>query len=246
MKKFEKFSFITILVSFLSACGGGEEGKSVKGSGNQQTKTYSHDGFFLNDNIQIWMLVDSERNREGIVTGLFHWDTYYLTDNHFWKGDKLSALGLTYETDWQGSRLFDYGAHYKSEVTFSDDFKQASISGHTRYYAFGDTFTNHTQDLVELSGLLGTHTNPADGTTWDLQKDGYFIINGECTITGTVTKSRFYHEVMNAQATGCVNASENGTDYNGVVIAYSFKGKTYINGVFKNSSAILSVNVPTS
>lgn len=249
-----------VLAVFLSACGGDNNtvGNSVDSSpslppksenktgSEDKPKTYSPDGFFINDNVLLWMLVDSNRDSEGVIVGLYHWDTFYFTDSHSWENGRLKTQGLTYETDWQGSRLFDYGAHYKSEVTYSDDFKQASISGHTNYYAFGDQFTNNTHSLIELTEVKGTHTNSDDGSTWYQQEDGYFIINGECTISGTATKNNFYYEVVNAKATGCSNATKNGTNYKGVVVAFTYKGKRYLNGLFKNSSAILRVNVPTS
>ncbi len=91
-----------------------------------------------------------------------------------------------------------------------------------------------------------THTNSDDGSTWLLQEDGYFIINGECTISGTATKSNFYYNVVNAEATGCTDLAKNGTNYNGVVVAFNYKGQRYLNGLFKNSSGILQANVTSS
>lgn len=249
-----KRTYPLLLAAFLSACGGDDNpvGNSVEAPSKNEDKSeaepkaYSPDSFFLNENILMWMLVDSNRDSEGVVVGLFHWDTFYFTDSHSWEEGKLKTQGLTYETDWQGSRLFDYGANYKAEVTFSKDFKQASISGHTKYYAFGDSFTNSVHSLIELPEVKGTHTNSDDGSTWYQQEDGYFIINSECTISGTARKTNFYYEVVNAEATGCSDTTKNNTNYNGVVVAFNYKGKIYLNGVFKNSSAILRVNVPTS
>lgn len=248
-----------VLAVFLSACNDDDNpvGNSVdsqplppksedESETSKKPKEYSPDGFFINDNVLLWMLVDSNRDSEGVVVGLYHWDTFYITDSHSWENGRLKTQGLTYETDWQGSRLFDYGAHYKSEITFSDNFEQATISGHTKYYAFGDQFTNNTHSLIELTEVKGTHTNPDDGSTWYQQEDGYFIVNGECTISGTATKTNFYYEVTNAEATGCSDAAKNDTNYKGVVVAFTYKGKKYLNGVFNNSSAILRANVPTS
>ncbi|MEZ9696706.1 hypothetical protein [Vibrio lentus] len=186
------------------------------------------------------MLVDSTRESEGVVVGLFHWDTFYITDSYSWKNGKLKTVGLTNAPD-QG---FFYGANWKTEVTFSENFKHASISSRTNYFSFSDSFTNNTKSLIELPKVIGTHTNSADGSTWNLQKNGYFIINGECTISGTALKTNFYYRVVNAEATGCSDADKNNTNYGGVVVAFNYKGKIYLNGVFKNNSAILRVNVP--
>lgn len=203
---------------------------------------YNSDGFFISDHALLWMLVDTKRDNEGVIVGLFHWDTFYFTDSHSWENQQsLTTQGLTYETDWQGARLFDYGSHYVSTITFFDDFKGVSISGRTRYYAFGETFTNRTPALIDMSEVTGTHTNSDDGQTWLLQEDGYFIINGECTISGTATKSDFYY-VSNVSATNCSDQAKNGR-YNGVVVAFNYKGKRHLNGLFKNSSAILHANV---
>ncbi|CAK1933112.1 exported hypothetical protein [Vibrio crassostreae] len=254
--KKKKISINSLLwVILLSACSESASTTSTDSTGSEDNAenvlplpepvTYSSDGFFLSDHALLWMLVDTKRDKEGIIIGLFRWDSFYVTDSHSWENEQsLTTQGLTYETtDWQGSRLFDYGSNLMSNITFFDDFKEVSITARTQYYVFNESFTNKTPALIELSEVTGTHTNSDDGSTWYLQEDGYFIFNGECTISGIASKSDFYYNVVNVEATSCSDLTKNGADYNGIVVAFNYKGKRYLNGLFKNSSAILQANV---
>ncbi|MEZ9439492.1 hypothetical protein [Vibrio atlanticus] len=102
-----------------------------------------------------------------------------------------------------------------------------------------------TSDSLPLSQIVGTHTNPTDGSTWTINADGSFSVNGICAISGKLVRNGAYYNVTGASAVSCSTTALNGT-YNGVLVTVQHKGAHYIAGLLGNDSGILWGHAPKS
>lgn len=217
----------------LTGCNGGGGGDSAASSQTIHTK----DGIYLNDTDLVVMLVDTDLTDNAMLVGDYVNDAIYFNDTHTLSGNSMTNKGLAYVS----ASTYAYDADIETTVTFSST--GATISGVVDNTNLVYSF-DRTADSAQIADITGTHTNPDDGSTWTINSDSTFTINGVCTINGTLTRVKGYYSAENVVASGCSDSNLNGTDYKARVITVEQSGTTYILGAMANDTGILWGSTP--
>lgn len=227
------FAVLTI-GAVLTGCGGGSGGGD---SAAPAATTHTKDGIYLNSTDLAIMLIDTDLSDSAMLVGDYLNDELYFNNTHTLSGNTMTNTGLAYVS----SSTYAYDSSLETKVTFESDSATVSgvVDGTNLMYSF-----ERTGNSAQIADITGTHTNPDDGSTWTINSDNTFVINGLCTITGTLTRVKGYYSAENVVATGCLDTSFNGTDYNARVLTVEQSGTTYILGAMNNDTAILWGSTP--
>lgn len=200
-------------------------------------QSYVKDGIYINSTDLIVMLIDTDLNQNSVLVGDYLDESLYFNDTHSISGNKMINKGLSYVSSY----LYEHDPSLETEISFSEH--GATITGvvdnQNLVYSF-----SRTSESAPLSALTGTYTNPNDGSTWAIESDGSFVVNGICTLTGQLIRVKGYFSAENVNATGCYDETLNASDYNARVITVEHSGTTYALGALENGSAILWGSVP--
>ncbi|WP_394126933.1 hypothetical protein [Vibrio hepatarius] len=216
----------------IAGCGGGSSDEEAS-----KNVTYLQDGIYLNDTDLTVMFIDTEQVNGALIVGDFANNSVYFTHTSTIEGDTLKSKGVTH--------AFNGGLTVYSDLEVLTTFTEqgadlsAVINNQNLIYSFDKVPSNG-----ELSTLVGTHTNPNDGSTWSINNDGSFVINGICTLSGTMHKVKFYYVAKNVQAVNCADSSFNASDYEARVVSVEQAGNTYILGLLAGNNGIIWGYVP--
>ena len=180
----------------LIGCGGGGGGSDATPTSG---KAFSGNGIYVNSTDLAVMIVDSSRAANNLVVGDFANNGVYFVDSATTTENQMKTKGVTY-------------ADASSFLKDSNQIMTADFSGDS--VALTDVFNgsnlaysmDKTSESLQLSQIIGTHTNPDDGSTWTINADGSFTVNGVCTITGTLERNGAYFNVNNANAVSCAQS----------------------------------------
>ncbi|EJK2115240.1 hypothetical protein NK428_002115 [Vibrio navarrensis] len=217
----------------LVGCGGGGSGS---GASSQDT-TYKKDGIYVNNTDLVVMLVDSDLPLGSVLIGDYVNNEFLVNDTHSISGNTLTTKGLSYVSP----ALTTYSADVEAKFTFSEMGATANgvLNGTNLIYSF-----DRAPDSVALADMLGTHTNPVDGSTWTIEQDGTFTINGICTISGKLTRVDSYYSATNVSASNCTDAGFNGNGYGARLLTVTKGGTTYILGIMANNDHFIWGSAP--
>ncbi|MGD8172628.1 hypothetical protein ACQEXU_13270 [Vibrio sp. TRT 21S02] len=218
----------------LTGCGGGGGDDA---SNSTQSSTYTKDGIYLNDTDLVVMLVDTDLADTAMLVGDYVDNSLYFNDTHTVNDNTMTTKGLAYVS----SSAYAYDADLETTVTFTST--GATISGVVDNTNLVYSF-ERTGDSAQIADITGTHTNPDDGSTWIINSDSTFTINGICTINGTLNRVKGYYAAENVVASGCSDSNLNGSDYKARVITVEQSGTTYILGAMANDTGILWGSTP--
>lgn len=218
--------------------GGGGGGTSADGSNSEESSAakFSGNGIYVNQLTSTAMLIDSSRAKSNLVFGDFTDDTVFIAHNGTTTTNQMKTVGLTVVS---------------SAVTYTDEEQEmtATFSGKsvTLNAVLDDGnlvySMDKTSDSLELGKIVGTHTDPQDGSTWTINGDGSFIINSNCTISGNLVRNGSYFDIKGAQAVSCAEAEMNGS-YDGVLLTVELNGINRIAGILGNENYSLWGNSP--
>lgn len=230
MKK--TFAMLAIAAA-MTGCGGGGGGDSTA----ETQTTYTKDGIYLNDTDLVVMLIDTDLTDSAMLIGDYVNSDIYFNGTHTISGNTMTTTGLAYVS----SNTFAYDENLETSVSFTSSGATVStvIDNTNLLYSF-----DRVDDSEPVANITGTHTNPDDGSTWTINSDNTFTINGICTISGTLTRVKGYFSAENVQATGCSDPSFDANDYSARVITVEQGGTTYILGAMANDNAILWGSTP--
>ena len=228
-----KKSLITLsLISILFGCN--SDGDD---SAPDFQRSYTKDGIYINSTDLVVMLIDTDLSQHSVLVGDYFDDSLYFNDTHSISGNTMINMGLAYVSSYD----YVYDPTLETQISFSED--GATICGvvdnENLVYSF-----NRTSDSAPLSVIAGTHTNFNDGSTWTINDDGSFVVNGVCTLTGQLKRVKGYFSAKNVIATGCYDDILNSSDYEARVITVEYSGTTYALGALANDNAIIWGSVP--
>ncbi|MFS1901160.1 hypothetical protein BCT90_01595 [Vibrio lentus] len=226
--------FGVVLSVGLVGCGGGGGG-----GGNSEAPSaakFSGNGIYVNQLTSQAMLIDSARAKDNLVLGDFNEDAVYIAHNGTTTTNKMKTVGLTVVT----STIAYTDEEQEMTATFSGKSVtlNAVLDDGNFIYSM-----DKTSDSLELGKIVGTHTNPQDGSTWTINSDGSFIINSNCTISGNLVRNGSYFDIKGAQAVSCAEAKMNGS-YDGVLLTVKLNGINRIAGILGDESYTLWGNSP--
>ncbi len=196
------------------------------GGGTQTTPNtiYKKDGIYVNEQDLVVMLVDTDLYLKSVVVGDYTNNSIYIADTRRLDKNTMQTSGLYYVD----LNTYYYEPTTKINYTFTATGANAFsiINGQNFTYSF-----KRAPDSMPLAEIVGTHTNPDDGSTWTINADGSFIVNGECTLSGKFIRVDGYFTAKNSSATGCRDADFNDTNYEVRMVTATHKGTTYLLGV---------------
>ncbi|ENM5765078.1 hypothetical protein V4V57_000744 [Vibrio mimicus] len=217
---------------------GGVGGGTVSG-GTQTTPDtlYTKDGIYINEQDLVVMLVDTDLYWKSVVVGDYANNAIYVGDFRTINKNTMQTSGLYYADP----STYYYERTTKINYTFTSMGANLSsiINGQNFAYSF-----KRAPSSKLLSEIVGTHMNPDDGSTWTINADGSFIVNGECTLSGKFIRVDGYFTAKNTSATGCNDISYNDTDYEIRMVTATHKGTTYLLGVAMNYNKIMWGSAP--
>ncbi|MCG9783057.1 hypothetical protein L1D52_11900 [Vibrio brasiliensis] len=223
---------IVLSIVIFSGCGGDSD-VNTDTAPDTTTSLKQLDGLYANTNDLLLMIVDSKRKEVAIMLGNYRDGDIFLFDSHSLVDNTVTTKGLKH---FSGSNsLFHHDPELETTIRF--DEKTASISGIIEDQNFLYSFIRLRS--LEWSLAVGTHTG-LNGTVWDIKKDGSFIINGACIVTGKMVNRDFYFAAENIQAANCGDNKLNGDDYQGWFVISELQGDIFLSGAMYNQKGILS------
>ncbi|MGR5149677.1 hypothetical protein ACQKP8_24405 [Photobacterium alginatilyticum] len=214
------------------------------GSGSDATPTpttaqsFSGNGIYINSNDFIVMAVDSKRTKNNLIVGDFNYGSVLIVDSATTSKNQMNTKGMTL-ADRNGF-AFDPEQTMTASFVGSVGTLTAVIDNTNIVYSMDKTSAS-----LPLDQIVGTHTNPSDGSTWTINADGSFSVNGICTISGNLKRNGDLFNIDKATAVSCSDASFNG-DYHGVLMTVSRNGTQYVAGILGNDTALLWGNAVKS
>ncbi|EGQ9634887.1 hypothetical protein QTU67_001675 [Vibrio cholerae] len=198
---------------------------------------YKKDGIYVNEQDLVVMLVDTDLYWKSVVVGDYTNSAIYVGDFGTVNKNTMQTRGLYYVD----LNTYYYEPTTKINYTFTATGANASsvINGQNFAYSF-----KRAPDSKPLAEIVGTHTNPDDGSTWTINADGSFIVNGECTLSGKFIRVDGYYTAKNTSASGCNDATFNDTNYEARMVTAIHKGTTYLLGVAMNHNKMLWGSAP--
>ncbi|UTM60118.1 hypothetical protein L4174_018845 [Photobacterium sp. CCB-ST2H9] len=243
MKRYIAASILSTLI--LTACGGG--GSSEESSATSKSGTFNYDGIYVHPTNFSLMMVDSKRSDTNIIINDFDEDTYgiILSESAKTINNTMITTGYYFVSLFDGSDI-----NHLSDIEMKATFNNSSVTWKSPYSPANDesdavVYTmQKADDSLTLAEIVGTHTNPTDGSTWTINADGSFIVNDSCTISGNITRINSYFSVTNVEATQCADPALNGTYNDGVLLTVPHDGQTYIVGTMLRNFSILGGFAP--
>ncbi|MBJ2144813.1 hypothetical protein JC606_00225 [Vibrio sp. IB15] len=231
--------FGMVLSVGLVGCGGGGGGDTSAGGSNSEESSatkFSGNGIYVNQLTSQAMLIDSARAKDNLVLGDFTEDAVFIAHNGTTTTNQMKTVGLTVVTN----TISYTDEEQEMTATFSDKSVTLNtvIDNKNEIYSM-----DKTSDSLELGKIVGTHTDPQDGSTWTINGDGSFIINSDCTISGNLVRNGSYFDIKGAQAVSCADAEMNGS-YDGVLLTVELNGINRIAGILGNENYSLWGNSP--
>ncbi len=247
-----------LLSALLIGCGGGGGGGSSSNAGTGSTgsdntgsdntgsdnsgstpttpttpDSFAGNGVYYDQNSNRLAIVDAERSTYNILySDLDNPLNLYMTMTAQTVGStRMNTVGVVHATN--GQRSTD--ADQKIAATFFDD-KVVLTAPAIDLFAQSMLKTSGTLALNELTG---TYTAP-DGSTAQINADGSYVLNFDCTVSGNLVRKVDYFSADDANAVGCAQTAYNG-DYDGFVFTYVGSGETVLGFVYGKQDANLWV-----
>ncbi|MBY6197332.1 hypothetical protein [Vibrio hangzhouensis] len=224
---------IKLLLPLLFLTGCGDEGgiDLINNDGD-----FVGDGIYINDTDFVVMLVDSKRESNNLVIGDFEGNSVYFVDSAVTIENKMITKGLTYADSY--NFLKDENLVLNAEFNASSADVKGQEGGLTVTYSLDKAASS-----LPLEQLVGTYTNPEDGSVWTINPDGSFIVSGVCTITGQAQRTGAYFSVLEAEAVGCSEPVLEGT-YFGAFMTVNHQSQDYVTGLLGNDYALIWGSAP--
>ncbi|MGR5209611.1 hypothetical protein [Vibrio rotiferianus] len=234
MKKLVAVSAIAVFS--LVGCGGGGGGSASSGSTNTKSDTFAHNGLYANPQDQVLMLVDSNRTQYPVIVGDFYSNAIIAGHKVTTTKDSLTITGLSYVDT--SVNLSD--STLKAEAGFNSQgvVLTATVDGKLTSYSL-----QKSPDSKALADLVGSYTNPNDGTVWSVDAAGNLSVNGMCQMYGKLTRNGAYFDLKHVEVSNCADPDFNGV-YQGVVATASYAGGEYLSGVLNNEGFTLWGSAP--
>tara|TARA_B100001059_G_scaffold86559_1_gene84746 strand:+ start:4211 stop:4930 length:720 start_codon:yes stop_codon:yes gene_type:complete len=229
---------MVLSVGLVGCGGGGGGGTSADGSNSEESSVakFSGNGIYVNQLTSTAMLIDSSRAKSNLVFGDFTEDGVFIAHNGTTTTNQMKTVGLTV--------VYSAIAYTDEEQEMTATFSGKSVTLNAVLDDENLIYSmDKTSDSLELGKIVGTHTNPQDGSTWTINSDGSFIINSDCTISGNLVRNGSYFDIKGAQAVSCAEAEMNGS-YDGVLLTVELNGINRIAGVLDNENYLLWGNSP--
>ncbi len=217
----------------VAACGGGGGGS---GSSNKAT-SHVRDGIYLNNTDLVVMLVDTGLTNAAMVVGDYVDNSVYFTDTHTVTNNTLKTKGLTYAST--STYIYDSALEIETEFDQQGATLTTVVNNQNVVYSF-----DRAPASAQLDVIAGTHINPDDGSTWIINADGSFIINGVCTISGTMKRVKDYFLAKNVEAVSCDDPDFDSSNYEARILTVNQAGTTYILSAMANPHHVIWGSVP--
>jgi len=218
---------VLLTVGLVGCGGGGSDATPTPNTAN----SFSGNGIYINSADSIIMAVDSTRDKNNLIVGDFNYGSVFYVESATTSQDQMKTKGMTFADN--------NGFVYDQEQTMTASFTNSTV---TLTAVIDNTNIVYSMDKTSaslpLDQIIGTHTNPTDGSTWTINADGSFVVNGVCTISGNLKRSSDYFNIDKATAVGCNNVSLNG-DYHGILMTVNRNGTQYITGVLGNNTSLI-------
>lgn len=230
----KKCLVVSLLASLtMVGCGGGGSDSPAKPTAN---KAFTGNGIYVNSTDLAVMVVDSGRAQHDLIVGDFANNGVYFVDSATTTENQMQTKGVTYADS--ATFLKD------SSQTMKADFANQAVTLTAVFNKKNLIYSmKKTADSLPLAQIVGTHTNPVDGSTWEISADSSFTVNGVCTISGKLVRAGAYYNVTDASATGCKQSSMDGT-YSGVFLTVRHNGKDHVAGLLGNDNSLLWGSAP--
>ncbi|CAK1817585.1 Lipoprotein [Vibrio crassostreae] len=215
----------------LVGCGGGGGSTAAP-----TAQSFKGDGIYVNSTDLSVMLVDSKRSSNNLIVGDFANNGVYFTDSATTTESQMETKGITYAD--ASSFITNSSQELTANFTDSSVSLTAVFNGSNLAYSMDKTSASLPMDQI-----TGTHTNPSDGSTWTINTDGTFFVNGICSITGKIVRNGEYFNIDNATAVSCTPSSLDGT-YSGILLTVKHQGTDYVAGLLGNDTGLLYGNAP--
>lgn len=232
----------------LIGCGGGgsNNSSSTDPLGIPTKSTYDasfdvHNGIYKNDTDLVFLVVDSHRKQHNLIIGDFEANAVLFVDHSDASGNKMTTTGSHYATQHGSASTTERDLTTKVDVVFNSG--SLSLTGTANSKPLIYSMDKQSASLA-LADIVGTHTNTADGSTWQIKADGSFVVNGICTLTGQLVRSGDYFNAT-ASAVSCANPDLNG-NHTGVFLTVKHNGKDYIAGLIGNDDGLIWGSAPKS
>ncbi|WP_367989826.1 hypothetical protein AB2S62_21695 [Vibrio sp. NTOU-M3] len=226
----KKIILSAISLVVLAGCGGGDGGESAPSS-------YQKDGLYFNEASLAVMLIDTELSQNSMLVGDYSTNSFYFNDTHTTQGNTITTTGLSYVDN----AVYAYDSQLNTTITISESGADISavVNGQNMMYSF-----DRTSSSLPVTEFVGTHTNPNDGSTWTINSDGSFSVNGICTISGVLTRKDEYYTASNVEASGCANPAFNGTDYYARLVTVKHQDHHHLMAAMSNTNNFIWGSAP--
>ncbi|MCW8327626.1 hypothetical protein MD588_02255 [Photobacterium sp. SDRW27] len=241
MKRFSIVGSI-LLVLLTSGCGSEDNGSSSSSSSvdfissSSSRESFIGNGIY-NDEGLSFMLVDSTRANNNVLLADLDNGDFYVVDNSVTTTDtQMITQGLTYS---ENDNIFR-DENFVATANFTSDSVTITAQSENENFVYS---MDRTEDSLPLEQIVGTHTNPDDGSTWEINEDGSFVLNGGCSISGNIKRQGAYYNIERASAVSCANSAENGSYY-GALVTLNIADNYYLFGIFANQTSLLVTSFP--
>lgn len=197
-----------------------------------EPELFTGNSVYFNEQDFVITVVDSERETHPIVVGDFSANEILLTHTGEFEGNLAKTKGIT-QVNNTGDYLVNDTIAVTGEVSENGIYIYGDINDQMVAYSLAKV-----SDSMNLASLVGTHTNPVEGTTWRIAIDGSFEINGSCIVNGTLRYNRYYFDVLEAEASNCADDSFNGA-YEGMMTTVTYQSDVYLSGIIFNDTAVM-------
>jgi|GEM_PF-3933137 len=211
----------------LVGCGGGSGGGSSNATVDPTPKEFAHNGIYANSQDLTLMLVDAGYDYP-VIVGDFASNAIMAAHKATTTEHTMTIKGLSYvDTMTQLSdSTFEANANFdNSGVTLT-----ATINNKLENYSLAKAPASKS-----ISDLVGSYTNPNDGTVWSVDEAGNLSVNGMCQLYGKLSRSGDYFRLNQVEASNCADPDLNGT-YKGVVVTAPYQSNFYLAGVMVNDT----------
>ncbi|PSW07532.1 hypothetical protein [Photobacterium lipolyticum] len=219
-----------LLVLLTSGCNSDSESSSSASGPSSSSESFIGNGIYKGDGND-FMLVDSTRANNNVFLADLDSGEFYVVDNSTATETQMITRGLTYSDNGNISRVEDFVA----TANFTPDTVTITAQLEDQNFIYS---MDRAEDSLPLEQIVGTHTNPDDGSTWEINEDGSFVINGSCIISGNIKRQGAYYNINSASAVSCNNSAENGSYY-GALITLNIADNYYLFGIFANQASLL-------
>ncbi len=244
--------FTLLLAATIAGCGGGgggsdssnnstDGGSGGAGGGSSSTSEHGLDGLYLNDTSLAILLIDTDLPTQSVLFSSFERNSssVLINDTHSISGNTMMTKGATFS--FPGSGTYSHDANLDTRIDATD--YSATIRGVINNTNFIFSF-DRTQDSASLADIVGTHTNPDDGSVWTINSDSTFTVVGTCLVSGTLKRVKHYYTADNVETSSCIADPLNATDYQAHIVTVEQFGIRYLLAVLTNDSVVMWGSTP--